>query len=175
MCVLYRAYLSLFHFCSTSDNMVLDPWSLWSYCVILLLGATCYFLSGWFRSVCFVLQLSGPPAVPLLGNALLVTNHEREFYWPILLYVYNTPAGAWSGSFVAQFQAHVTLCEPTVAASVLQCDYSDSCLCTCALMRFIAQGWRKLARRLTRSMVRCSVCGLQWYQAFSCWRQRTYR
>ncbi|PNF26416.1 putative cytochrome P450 4aa1 [Cryptotermes secundus] len=71
------AHLNLFHFCFASDNMILDPWSLWSYCVVLLLGVTCYFLSGWFRSVCFVLQLSGPPAVPLLGNALLITNHQR--------------------------------------------------------------------------------------------------
>lgn len=167
---LYRAHLNLFHFCFTSDNMVLDPWSLWSYCVVLLLGVTCYFLSGWFRSVCFVLQLSGPPAVPLLGNALLITNHQSEFYWPILLYAYNTQASAKSSSY-----ARVTLCEPPVAASVIQFDYSDSCLCKCALMRIIAQGWRKSARRLTRSTVRCSVCGLQWYQVFSFWRQSTYR
>lgn len=57
--------------------MDLDPWSLWSYCVVLQLGALCYFLSGWFRSVYLVLQLPGPPAVPLLGNALLITNHQR--------------------------------------------------------------------------------------------------
>jgi hypothetical protein len=72
---LYRA-----HFSFKSDNMTLDPWSLWSNCVVLQLGATCYFLSGWFRSVCLVLQLPGPPAVPLLGNALLITNHQSEFY-----------------------------------------------------------------------------------------------
>jgi hypothetical protein len=76
---LYRAHLSLLHFCFTSDIMALDPWSLWSYCVVLLLGATCYFLSGWFRSVYLVLQIPGPPAVPLLGNALLITNHKSEF------------------------------------------------------------------------------------------------
>jgi hypothetical protein len=164
---LYRAYLSLFHFCRTSDIMALDPWSLWSYCVALLLGVTCYFLSGWFRSVCFVLQLSGPPAVPLLGNALLINNHQSELYWPIFC-MFTT--------FVAHFSSTCyTLCEPTVEASMVQCDYSDSCLCKCALMHIIAQGWRKLARRRIKNMVRCSVCGLQWYQVFSCWRQSTYK
>lgn len=93
--------------------------------------------------------------------------------WVLLthfLYVYNTPASARSSSY-----ARVTLWEPPVAASMIQCDYSDSCPCKSALMRIIAQGWRKLARRLTRSTVRCSVCGLQWYQVFSFWRQSTYR
>jgi len=61
-----------------SDKMTVDPWNLWSYWVILLLGFACYFLSGWLRAVLFVLQLPGPPTVPLLGNVLLVHNQPGE-------------------------------------------------------------------------------------------------
>jgi hypothetical protein len=66
-------------FCSASDTMGVESWALWSYCLVLLLGVACYFLSRWFRAVWFVLQLPGPPAVPLLGNVLLISNHQSEF------------------------------------------------------------------------------------------------
>ena len=81
-------------FCSPSDTMGFESWTLWSCCLVLLLGVACYLLSGWFRAVCFVLQLPGPPAVPLLGNALLISNHQSEFRWPACLNSCNnsTPA-----------------------------------------------------------------------------------
>jgi 1-acyl-sn-glycerol-3-phosphate acyltransferase len=31
------------------------------------------------------MQLPGPPVVPLLGNALLISNHQSEIYWPVCL------------------------------------------------------------------------------------------
>jgi hypothetical protein len=67
-------------FCSPTDMMGFESWTLWSYSLVLLLGVTCYFLYGWFRAVRFVMQLPGPPVVPLLGNALLISNHQSEIY-----------------------------------------------------------------------------------------------
>ena len=76
-------------FCFPSDTMGVESWALWSYCLVLLLGVACYLLSGWLRAVCFVLQLPGPPVVPLLGNALLISNHQSEFRRPACLYSCN--------------------------------------------------------------------------------------
>ena len=67
-------------FCFPSDMIGIESWAVWSYCLVLLLGVSCYFLSGWLRAVCFVLQLPGPPVVPLLGNVLLISNHQSEFH-----------------------------------------------------------------------------------------------
>ncbi|XP_069692521.1 probable cytochrome P450 4aa1 [Periplaneta americana] len=50
---------------------------MWSYCLAFLLCALCYCLSSWVRTAILALQLPGPPAVPLLGNALLATNHKQ--------------------------------------------------------------------------------------------------
>ena len=66
-------------FCFPSDTMRVESWALWSYCLVLLLGVACYFISGWLQAVYFVLQLPGPPVVPLLGNALLMSKHQNEF------------------------------------------------------------------------------------------------
>lgn len=60
--------------------MTFDLWTPSSYCVVLLVGVVCYFSFGWFRVIRFVLQLPGPPAVPLLGNALLISNHDSELH-----------------------------------------------------------------------------------------------
>jgi hypothetical protein len=60
--------------------MGVEFWTLWSYFLFLLLGVACYSLYGWFRAVCFVMKLPGPPALPLLGNALLISNQQSEFY-----------------------------------------------------------------------------------------------
>lgn len=57
--------------------MGIESWAMWSYCLLLLLGLAYYFLSGWLRAVWFVLQLPGPPVVPLMGNALLISNRQR--------------------------------------------------------------------------------------------------
>ena len=57
----------------------MDGWTLWSYVTLAVLGAACYYLKNWFRSVIFAFQLPGPPAVPILGNALLVADHNSEF------------------------------------------------------------------------------------------------
>jgi hypothetical protein len=65
-------------FCFPSDTMGVESWALWSSCLVLLLGVACYSLSGWLRAVCFVLQLPGPPVVPLLGNALLISKQGGE-------------------------------------------------------------------------------------------------
>lgn len=73
--VTLTAKKALFFF--PSDTMGVESWDLWSYCLVVLLGVACYLLSEWFRAVCFVLQLPGPPVVPLLGNALLISNHQR--------------------------------------------------------------------------------------------------
>jgi len=73
------AWLVLALFFFPSDTMGVESWDLWSYCLVVLLGVACYLLSEWFRAVCFVLQLPGPPVVPLLGNALLISNHQSEF------------------------------------------------------------------------------------------------
>ncbi|XP_069692520.1 probable cytochrome P450 4aa1 [Periplaneta americana] len=50
---------------------------MWSYCLAFLFSALCYYLSSWFRTAILALQLPGPPALPLLGNALLAINHKQ--------------------------------------------------------------------------------------------------
>ena len=69
--------------------MGVESLALWSYCLVLLLGIACYLLAGWLRAVYFVLQLPGPTVVPLLGNALLISNHQSEFRRHAYLNNYN--------------------------------------------------------------------------------------
>ena len=61
--------------------MAMDGWTLWSYLTLALTAVACYYLKNWFRAVVLAFQLPpGPPAVPVLGNALLMADHDSEYH-----------------------------------------------------------------------------------------------
>ncbi|XP_021932183.1 probable cytochrome P450 4aa1 isoform X2 [Zootermopsis nevadensis] len=114
-----------------------DLWPLWSYCVVLLLGIACYFLSGWFRIIRFVLQLSGPPAVPLLGNAPLITNQQRLLELGKTAYKeYGPVFRAW----VTVIPTVVILAPEHVQVILSSCKYTEKICFYKLLHSFLGQG-----------------------------------
>ncbi|KAJ9594704.1 hypothetical protein L9F63_013978, partial [Diploptera punctata] len=58
--------------------MALDGWTLWSYVLLLIAAIASYYLKNWFRAVVLAFQIpAGPPAVPILGNALLIADNHK--------------------------------------------------------------------------------------------------
>ncbi|KAJ9587511.1 hypothetical protein L9F63_028236, partial [Diploptera punctata] len=59
-------------------KMALDGWTLWSYVLLLIAAIASYYLKNWFRAVVLAFQIpAGPPAVPILGNALLIADNHK--------------------------------------------------------------------------------------------------
>lgn len=52
--------------------------NVWLYLTLILVPLILYLASGWLKIAKLMLQMPGPPALPILGNALLMTDTKSK-------------------------------------------------------------------------------------------------
>nr|CAD7429126.1 unnamed protein product [Timema monikensis] len=62
-----------------------------SYLAVIFVAVVLYFLSNWIKCVMVVWGLPGPPAVPVLGHALLASDNKRLVHMGSKVYLEYGP------------------------------------------------------------------------------------